>query len=270
MTISNNDRWLRVFPLALCAAGFAACAAPPTTAAAPKAPAARAAAPTAPVRAPDPNASPASAERLAFGLERADAVDRSAGDLDDWFLLEFPAAGQLKVVVQGPKGAPLPNLFVALTDSAGQFPGNPTRSGGRPRVELTPLVAKGTRLLWIGTEPEATAMTAYSVRAEFTPRAQPKPQPAVAKPPPPPPMTVFASKVVEFAQGQGETQFATITGGTQAGLRVGLRGRLKDGSQVIGTFQIVEVFSAGSRVRIDGRLAAAVTGQTVVEVDVPK
>jgi hypothetical protein len=264
----NASTGLRVLSAVILSAGLGACASPPP----PQAPAPAAAAPApaaAPAAAPDPNGAPAQAERLAFKADRADSVDRSRGDLDDWFLLDFPSAGSVRVVVTGAQGAPLPHVFLAITDLQGQFPGNPVRSGGRPRVELTQTVAKGQRLLWVGTEPEAAGATGYGVRAEFTPKAAPRPAAAPA-PPPPPQVTIYTTRVVEFAQGQGETQFATVAGGANAGMRVGLRGRLKDGGRVIGQLQIVEVFPAGSRVRIDGALAAPVTARTVVEIDVPK
>ncbi len=254
----NDKSRLRILPALLCAMGFAACTSSPP-APAPSAPRA-AKAPAA-----DANGTPASAQPLALGALKADSLDRSAGDLDDWFRLDFPDAGTARIVVSGPDGAPLPHLYAAVTDESGQFPGSPVRSGGRPRLELAPQVAKGVRLLWIGSEPEAVGATKYTVRADFTPRAKPAP------PKPAPPQTVlYTSRVVEFAQGQGATQLATIAGGTAAGLRPGLRGRLKDGGRVIATFEIVEVFSAGSRVKLDGPLASAVTAQTIVEVDVPK
>jgi hypothetical protein len=259
----------RVLSAVLFTAGLCACASSPAPKAAPPSAAAPAAAPAAPKPAPDPNGAPAQAERLAFKADRADSVDRGRGDLDDWFLLDFSSAGNLKVVVTGAQGAALPHIFVAITDLSGQFPGNPVRSGGRPRVGLAQQVAKGQRLLWIGTEPEASGATAYSVRAEFAPRVVPRPATTPA-PPPPPQVSVYTTRVVEFAQGQGETQFATVAGGVNAGMRVGLRGRLKDGGRVIGQLQVVEVFPAGSRVRIDGALAAPVTARTVVEIDVPK
>jgi hypothetical protein len=264
----NTSSGLRAFSAVLLSAGLAACASAPAPQAAPAAPA-PAAAPTAPAPPRDPNGAPAAAERLAFKADRADSLDRGRGDLDDWFLLDFPSAGSVRVVVTGAQGAPLPHVFLAITDLQGQFPGNPVRSGGRPRVELQQTVAKGQRLLWVGTEPEATGATAYGVRAEFTPKAAPRPAAAPA-PPPPPQVTIYTTRVVEFAQGQGETQFATVADGANAGMRVGLRGRLKDGGRVIGQLQIVEVFPAGSRVRIDGALAAPVTARTVVEIDVPK
>jgi hypothetical protein len=261
---------LRAMSAVLLVAGLEACASPP----APKAAAAAPAQTPAPARAPapagaDPNGAPAQAERLAFKTDRADSLDRSQRDLDDWFLLDFPSAGSAKVIVTGARGAPLLHVSLAITDLSGQFPGNPVRSGGRPRVELAQQVAKGQRLVWIGTEPEATGRADYAVRAEFTPRPAPRPAAAPA-PPPPPQVTVYTTRVVEFAQGQGETQFANVAGGANAGIRAGLRGRLKDGGRVIGQLQVVEVFPAGSRVRIDGALAAPVTARTVVEIDVPK
>jgi hypothetical protein len=243
---------------------LAACATTPATVAPPPA--------TAPTPPPPPAAdedgTPQSPRPLGLVIAHVDTLERDAGDLDDWYRVEVPSAGTLRIAVDGEGGAPLRGLFVALTDLTGQFPGNPTRSGGRSRIQLNPAVPAGPRLLWIGSEAGTAGKVAYSVRVDFTPRAQAKP--AVAKPPPAPAVTVFTSRVVEFAQGQGDKQFATIAGGTKAGLAKGMKGRLLDGGRVIGSFEVVDVYPAGSKVQIQGKLAAPITGQTVVEVDVPK
>ena len=76
------------------------------------------------------------------------------------------------------------------------------------------------------------------------------------------------STVVEVERGQNDAQFATIAAGERAGVRAGAHGRLVEGGRTIGTFEVVEVYPAGSRIRIQGRLAAPVTARTAVEVEV--
>ncbi len=150
--------WLSGIAVALlgaCATAPAKVAPPPTVAPAPAPP------PTA-----DEDGTPQSPRPLALGAPHVDTLEREAGDLDDWYRLDVPSAGTLRVVVEGEGGAPLRGLFVALTDLGGQFPGNPTRSGGRARVELQPQVAAGPRLLWIGSEAGTSDRVAYTVRAE--------------------------------------------------------------------------------------------------------
>jgi hypothetical protein len=75
--------------------------------------------------------------------------------------------------------------------------------------------------------------------------------------------------LVEVERPRDDGQFAMIAGGTQMGFRPGLRGRLVDGGRTLGTFEIIEVYSGGSRVKIEGRLSGPLSGRTAVQVDVP-
>ena len=135
-------------------------------------------------------------------------------------------------------------------------------------------------LVWVGTEPEAAGNVAYQIRAHFKPKPlpakpkpKPRPQPAVAPPPPPPPpppaFETHVTTVVEVERGRDDAQFVTIAGGERMGFQPGFTGRLVDGGRTIGTFEIVEVYAGGSRVKVRGRLSGPVSGRTVVEVDVP-
>ena len=156
----------------------------------------------------------------------------------------------------------------------------PTRTGGRARVELSNEVQAGSYLVWVGSEPEAAGSVTYQIRAHFKPKpppAKPKPRPkpqppvapVVAPPPPPPAFETHLTSVVEVERGRDDAQFVTIAGGERMGFQPGFTGRLVDGGRTIGTFEIVEVYSGGSRVKIRDRLLGPVSGRTVVEVDVP-
>lgn len=232
---------------------------------------------------PDADASPPQARPLALGAPWTDSLHRSANDLDDWYRLEIPGEGTLTLTLSASDPAGLPHLFVALTDERGVSRVQPTRAGGRAQVVVTEPVQRGMRLVWIGTDAEASGLIPYELRADLVPRKRPPPPPKRAPPappreveprtPPPPPAPryeTFTSAVVEIERPQGDAQFATIRGGREAGLAPGLRGRLIDGGRVIGRFTVVEVYAAGSRVRIDGGLSGSVSSRTVVEVDIPR
>jgi len=230
---------------------------------------------------PDSDATPQAAQPLAFDELHRDSADRTRGDLDDWYRLEVPAAGTvyLELSAAQPHGS-LPGLFLVLTERGGVAHVDPTRTGGRTRVVLSREVQPGAYLVWVGTEPEAAGSVPYEIRAHFKPKPlppKPKPRPkavapvapVVAPPPPAPAFETHVTSVVEIERGQDDAQFVTIAGGERMGFQPGFTGRLVDGGRTLGTFEIIEVYSGGSRVKIRGRLSGPVSGRTVVEVDVP-
>jgi len=266
-TLRPRSRWNVLLALALALA----CAKPPPPPPPPAPPP------------PDPDGTPAQAQPLALHETHADSLDRKHGDLDDWYRVEVPKAGTLHVSVQGVGPDGLPDLFAAITDPRGVARVQPTRSGGRPRFELKSEVEAGTWLIWVGSEPESSVIVPYELRPEFQARPVPAALPecptdshrvgkrcvANAVPPaPPPPPRITTTSVVEVEHGQNDAQFATIAAGERAGVRAGAHGRLIDGGRTIGTFEVVEVYPAGSRVRIQGRLASPITARTSVEVEV--
>ncbi len=219
---------------------------------------------------PDADGSPDRATLLALGAQHGDSLDRAARDLDDWFRIVLPRAGTLRLSLVGANGASLPHVFVSLTDERGLAAAQAVRAGGRSRVDLpAQQVAAGTRLVWVGTEPESNAPVAYQIRAEFTPKPEQKRVPPPLPPPPAPRYQVFATHLVELAGGESGQREATIAGGRDAGLSVGMRGRLVDAGRVLAAFEVVEVFAKGSRVRIEGKLEGRVSAAATAEVDVP-
>jgi len=229
---------------------------------------------------PHPNPTPTTALSLEFGQLTEHSLNRGQGVLDDWYKVEIPAEGTLRIELSAPSGALPSGVILAMSDEKGLAQIQPTQAGGRERVELESPVQAGTEWIWVGTEPEAKGPIPYQLQAYFTARpvkAAPRPRPKRAAPPPPtatpapapPAFRTVTTVVVEVERAAGEEQFATIRGGQQMGFQTGFKGRFREAGQVIGSFEIVEVYPKGSRVRVKGRLSGPVTEQTEVDVDVP-
>ena len=226
----------------------------------------RAAPPPPPPR--DSDGTPPEASPLALGARHSDTIDRTRGDLDDWFKLDLPRDGSLTVILEGPASAPLPNLTLAVTDAKGGTLAPPARTGGRPRVGFGPrALTRGSVLIWVGSEAGEAGLVAYEVRSSFTPKAAPR----VAKPtpPPPPPKPRFETKTLRLVELSAGGQHATIAGGEQDGIGVGMGGRLLNRGAQLSTLRVIEVYERGSRVQLDPPVLQAPSGAMSVEVDVP-
>jgi hypothetical protein len=247
--------------LALASAGaLFACAA-----AAPPAPAPAPVAPPPPPR--DTDGTPAEASPLTLGARHSDTIDRKQGDLDDWFKLDITRTGSLTVILEGPGGASLPNLTLAVADAKGGTLAAPTRTGGRPRIGFGPReLVRGTYLIWIGSEAVDAGTVHYEVRSSFAPKAAP-----VAKPkaPPPPPKPRFETKTLRLVELSAGGQYATIGGGSAQGVALGMGGRLLSKGAPIATLRVIELYEKGSRVQLDPPVVGAPSGAMSVEVDVP-
>ena len=248
---------------------------------------------------PDPDATPAQAGVLNLGTLHADTLDRSANDRDDWYRIDLPGPGTLRLKLSAASAAGLPGIFIALASPTGVPEAQPVRAGGRTEVELSKEVQKaGTVLVWVGTEPDATAAVPYDLRADFQARRIPEPPVPCApgthrvhgrcvevqQAPPPCPagthrvqgecvenvhLETIRTTVIEVARDHGEIDSATIAAGQKMGVKPGLHGRFVDNGTTIGTFEVIEVYPAGSRVHIQGRLSGTISGHTEVQVDVP-
>lgn len=245
--------------LALLGAGVSGCAtAPPPPPPAP--------APPPPPR--DDDGTPPEASPLVLGARHPDSIDRTQGDLDDWFKLELPQDGTLTVVLEGPSSAPLPNLTLAVTDAKGGTLAAPVRTGGRPRVGFGPrALTRGTYLIWVGSEAGEAARVPYEVRSSFTAKAAPAPRKPA--PPPPPPEPRFETKTLRLVELSAGGQNATIAGGQSDGLAVGMSGRLLLRGAPVSQLRVIEVYERGSRVKLDPPVTEAPSGAMSIEVDVP-
>jgi hypothetical protein len=247
--------------LALLSAGaLLACASKPAPAPAPRAPVA----PPPPPR--DGDGIPAEASPLTLGARHSDTIDRSRGDLDDWFKLDVMRTGSLTVILEGASGAALPNLTLAVTDPKGGTLAAPARTGGRPRVGFGPReVVRGTYLIWVGSEAGEAGTVPYEVRSSFAPKAAP-----AAKPKPPPPKPRFETRAVRLVDLSAGGQYATIGGGSAQGIAVGMGGRLLSKGAPIAQLHVIEVYEKASRVQLDPPVGEARSGAMAVEVDIPR
>jgi len=232
---------------------------------------------------PDPDAAPAQAQPLEPGdrhedslhrAERRSQVQRFAPDLDDWYRIEIPKDGKLSVTVTSSAASESRRFTVALTDERGASTAQPTRAGGRDQVRVAADVKRGVHLVWVGSEAEATGPIPYEIAVEYKPRPQPPPVRKTIKktdPVEPPPTTSYwetvSAGVLELEEGHDGSLVALISGGQDRGLQVGQRGRFVEAGREIGAFTITEVNPKGSRVRVEGKLAAPVRASTQVQVE---
>lgn len=216
----------------------------------------------------DSDGTPPEASPLTLGARHADSIDRTRGDLDDWFKLVLPRDGTLTVVLEGPASAPLPNLTLAVTDAKGGTLSAPARTGGRPRVGFGPRVlTRGTYLVWVGSEAGEAGLVPYEVRSSFTPKAPAAPPKVVEKKEPPKPR--FETKTLRLVELSAGGQHATIAGGKSDGVAVGMNGRLLQRGAQLATLRVIEVYERGSRVKLDPPVLEAPSGAMSVEVDIP-
>jgi hypothetical protein len=253
-----RPRILAVAAALLAAGALLACAtqAPPP----PRAPAP----PPPPPR--DSDGTPGEASPLTLGARHSDSLDRSKGDLDDWFKLDLARPGSLTVILEGPGGASLPNLTLAVTDAKGGALATPMRAGGRPRVGFGPReLQRGTYLVWVGSESAAVGPVPYEVRSAFTAKVAPPPN----KTPPPPPPPKFEVKRLRLVELSASGQYATIGGGAKDAIAVGMTGRLLSKGTPAAKLRVIEVYQRGSRVQLDPPVLETPSEAMSVEVDVP-
>jgi hypothetical protein len=221
---------------------------------------------------PDPDGVATGALPLGLGEWKRDALDCGEGDCSDWFRLETPDAGTLRIaVVRTADDRKLPEFSVALTDENGKELARAT-SGGKDRVRLVHPKKKGQHapagryLLAVQTPPDGEGALAYELRATFAA----KPQPVAPAPPPAPRFRTVSAALLEVEKRADGSQAVLIDQGSRAGIAPGQRGRLRVGGQKLAEIEVLDVYPDGSRALVRGSLGAALTPDTVAEVDVPQ
>jgi hypothetical protein len=220
---------------------------------------------------PDPDGIATGAQPLEFGAWHRDALDCGENDCADWYRFATSEPGTLKIaVVRIEDERKLPEFSLTLADADGKVLEAAT-SGGKPRVRIAHPKPKGSYApagaftLAVQTPREGKGALAYELRVAFT--AVPKPR-AVA--PPPVRFSAVKAALLEVEKRADGGQAVLIDQGSRAGMAPGLRGRLLVGGKKVADIEILDVYPDGSRALVRGSLGAAVTPDTVVEVDVPQ
>jgi len=212
---------------------------------------------------PDLDAQPAGALPLALDQRHPDTLECGEGDCADWYRLEVPAKGLLTVALgPGAPEAPRGGLSARLVDAQGQTLAVAASANGEP-LELKAPVAAGAALVEV-TPADPKAAVGYALTARF--KAAPPP------PPPPPPAPRFETRraaVLEVEDARSEQPSVLLDAGEAAGFRPGMRGVLVDGGKKLAEVVIVNVYPDGSRARVQGALAGAISPRTVAEIQVP-
>jgi len=220
---------------------------------------------------PDPDREPAGAKPLPLESWLADGLDCKHGDCADWWRLELAGPGRLTVEAVGQsREASAPPLLLRVADADGT-PLAEAQSGPGPVASASLAARRGGSYLVAVLEAEGQGAAPYQLRASFTPAPPPPPPPPPRKvePPAAPPPERVSGGVVEVERQGGVVASVLIDLGSERGMRPGLHGWLVERGQRIGEVEIVDVYREGSRARIDGSLAAPITPQTGVEIELP-
>lgn len=223
---------------------------------------------------PDPDGVATGSQPLTVGEWKRDALDCAEGDCSDWYRFETSGAGTLRVAaVRVDDGRAVPEFSVTLADADGKVLAQAT-SGGQTRVRFTHPEAKGQYApagvftLAVQTPTEGEGALGYELRVAFT--AKPAP---VAKPVAPraePRFRTVQAALLEVEDRAGGGQAVLLDQGSRSGVAAGQRGRLLVGGKKLADIEIIDVYPDGSRAQIRGSLGAAITPDTVAEVDVPQ
>jgi hypothetical protein len=221
---------------------------------------------------PDPDGVATGSQPLELGSWKRDALDCAEGDCADWYRFETSEPGTLRVAaVRVEDGRELPEFSLALADGDGRVL-EEGKSGGQTRVRFAHPKAKGQFAppgrftLAVQTPPEDEGALGYELRVTFT--AKPVPKPAAPREAPPRFRNVDA-KLLEVETRSDGGEAVLLDQGSRSGLAPGQRGRLLVGGKKLADIEILDVYPDGSRALIRGSLGAAITPNTVAEIDVP-
>ena len=220
---------------------------------------------------PDPDGTPAGSRALELGRWQRDELDCGEGDCTDWYHFDTPETGALRIsAVRVEDERKLPEFSLVLADGEGKVLAQAT-SAGQPRVRLAhpkkgEFVPAGRFTVAVQTAPDGKGALAYELRVTFVA----KPKPAAVAPPPAPSFRIVKAALLEVEDRPNGGHAVLIDQGTRSGLAAGQRGRLLVGGQRVAEIEILDVYPDGSRALVRGSLGAALTPDTVAEVDVPQ
>jgi hypothetical protein len=226
---------------------------------------------------PDPDGVKTGSQPLEVGEWKRDALDCGEGDCADWYHFETKGEGTLQVdlarVAAEDDDDELPAFSLVLTDAEGGVL-EEVQSAGKSRVAIMNPDQKGRYLaaqrfaVTVATPAEGEGALDYELRVIFTARPKPpapKPKPAAA----PPKFRTVKGRLLEVEARADGGEAVLIDQGSRAGVERGQRGRLLIGGKKVAEIEILDVYPDGSRAVVRGSLGAALTPDTVAEVDVP-
>jgi len=229
---------------------------------------------------PDPDAVPSGSQPLELARWHRDALDCGEGDCADWFHFETPSAGALRIDVARLAGdededededeEEVPEFSLALAGAEGKVLGD-AKNGGKTRIQLAHPKKSGRYAdaqrfaVAVSTPAEGEGALAYELRVTFTPKPRP-PTPRAVQPR----FRTVKAALLEVESRPDGGDAVLIDQGSRSGIERGQRGRLLAGAKKIADIEIVDVYPDGSRAAIRGALGAALTPDTVAEVDVPQ
>ncbi len=225
---------------------------------------------------PDPDAVPSGSQPLELGRWHRDALDCGEGDCADWLHFETKSAGALRIDVAKLEDEgddddedEVPEFALALAGANGKVLAD-AKNGGKTRIQLAHPKKSGRYAdaqrfaVAVSTPAEGEAALGYELRVTF----KPKPHPPAPRAVQPRFRTVNAALLeVESRADGGEA--VLIDQGSRSGIERGQRGRLLIGGKKIADIEILDVYPDGSRAAIRGSLGAALSPDTVAEVDIP-
>jgi hypothetical protein len=184
-------------------------------------------------------------------------------DCIDWFALDLPEAGEvrLEVTAANPEGL-APDYTVTLADERTD-PLQQASNQGRREVRMTWSGDPGAYLVAVSSGPTQADLQ-YDIVAWYQPARE-----AAAREDSGPRFQTSSWMVLEVESEMGRQRFVIIDGGRKNGLHRGFRGRLIERGRAIAEIEIVDVFEEGSRARIATELVDRITPQTAAEIDVP-
>lgn len=225
---------------------------------------------------PDPDGVRTGSLPLEIGAWQRGALDCGEGDCADWYHFETSEEGRLQVDlarVTAKEGEEQPSFSLVLSDAEGGVL-EEVQSGDRARVAILNPNEKGRYLaaqrfaVTVATPAEGEGKLDYELRVVFTPKPKPAPRAAPRKPAQPKFRTVKGN-LLELEGRPDGGEAVLIDQGSRAGIERGQRGRLLIGGRKVAEIEILDVYPDGSRAVVRGSLGAALTPDTVAEVDVP-
>jgi hypothetical protein len=240
----------------------------------------------------------AGAVAVSIGEWQKDHLHCAVERCDNFYWIDVPHSGDLRVEVYAPWGAGLPDFGVVLLDQMGKPIAAPKEPSARP-ARLASRVSPGRYTVRVHAMGSIDGRIGYELIANFqaakrggksaatsgadSKSAPPKPakEPQAAKKPKAPapaPVTtptasgssrgkvVATAEVLELEQEGGEPVYVLLDAGEPQKVRVGMRGRLHEGAATIGEIEIIEVYRDGSRAKLLGGLSGEITIDTAAEI----